>query len=96
MAWLGVADKRPRSSISPTIITRDGKPIIAVGFRGGSTIPTTVLQVLLDRLGATLSRIERPRVAQRNMPGTTAEPAFIASAEGRSWRACTAIPTACR
>jgi gamma-glutamyltranspeptidase / glutathione hydrolase len=81
------ANKRPRSSMSPTIITRDGKPFIAVGSPGGSTIPTTVLQVLLDRLdlGATLPQaIERPRVAQRNMPGATAEPAFIASAEGQA------------
>ncbi len=79
--------KRPRSSMSPTIITRDGKPFIAVGSPGGSTIPTTVLQVLLERLdlGATLPEaIERPRVAQRNTAaGATAEPPFIASAEGQ-------------
>ncbi len=79
--------KRPRSSMSPTIITRDGKPFIAVGSPGGSTIPTTVLQVLLERLdlGASLpGAIQRPRVAERNnASGATAEPAFIASAEGQ-------------
>ena len=49
-------DKRPRSSMSPTIVTRDGKPFLAVGSPGGSMIITTVLQVLLERLdlGATL------------------------------------------
>ncbi len=31
--------KRPRSSMSPTIVTRNGKPYIAIGSPGGSTIP---------------------------------------------------------
>ena len=43
-------DKRPRSSMSPTIVTRDGKPFLAVGSPGGSMIITTSLQVLLERL----------------------------------------------
>jgi gamma-glutamyltranspeptidase / glutathione hydrolase len=80
------ADKRPRSSMSPTIVTRDGRPFIAVGSPGGSTIPPTVLQVLLERLelGATLPEaIARPRAAQRNTASTTAEQAFIDSPEGR-------------
>jgi gamma-glutamyltranspeptidase / glutathione hydrolase len=78
-------DKRPRSSMSPTIVTRDGRPFIAVGSPGGSTIPPTVLQVLFERLelGATLPEaIARPRAAQRNGTTTTAEPAFIDSPEG--------------
>jgi gamma-glutamyltranspeptidase / glutathione hydrolase len=82
-------DKRPRSSMSPTIVTRDGQPFIAVGSPGGSTIPPTVLQVLVDRLdlGATLPEaIARPRAAQRNTATTTAEPAFISSAEGVALR----------
>jgi gamma-glutamyltranspeptidase / glutathione hydrolase len=80
------SDKRPRSSMSPTIITRNGQPFIAVGSPGGSTIPPTVLQVLLERLdlGATLPEaIARPRAAQRNTATTTAEPAFISSPEGQ-------------
>ena len=82
-------DKRPRSSMSPTIITRDGQPFIAVGSPGGSTIPPTVLQVLLERLdlGATLPEaIARPRAAQRNTVNTTAEPGFISSPEGNALR----------
>jgi gamma-glutamyltranspeptidase/glutathione hydrolase len=80
-------DKRPRSSMSPTIVTSDGKPFIATGSPGGSTIPPTVLQVLFERLdlGATLPEaIARPRAAQRNGATTTAEPAFIDSREGRA------------
>ena len=36
--------KRPRSSISSTIVMRDGHPLVARGSPGGSTIITTVLQ----------------------------------------------------
>jgi gamma-glutamyltranspeptidase/glutathione hydrolase len=80
-------DKRPRSSMSPTIITRDGAPFIAVGSPGGSTIPGTVLQVLLERLdlGSSLpDAIARPRAVQRNAATSTAEPAFKNSAEGQA------------
>ena len=80
-------DKRPRSSMSPTIVTRDGRPFLAVGSPGGSTIPGTVLQVLLERLdlGRTLpDAIATPRVVQRNAATSPAEPAFIASPEGQA------------
>jgi gamma-glutamyltranspeptidase / glutathione hydrolase len=80
-------DKRPRSSMSPTIVTQNGQPFIAVGSPGGSTIPGTVLQILLGRLdlGDTLPEaLARPRVTQRNGPSDTAEPAFINSPEGRA------------
>lgn len=40
--------KRRASSMSPTIILRDGKPYLALGTRGGPTIPTTILQVFLN------------------------------------------------
>jgi gamma-glutamyltranspeptidase / glutathione hydrolase len=79
--------KRPRSSMSPTIVVNDGEPLLAVGSPGGSMIITTVLQVLLDRLelGATLPEaIAAPRASQRNGPMTLAEPGFIASPEGRA------------
>jgi len=42
--------KRPRSTIGPTIVLRDGRPVLAVGAPGSSRIPTALLQVLLDRL----------------------------------------------
>ena len=80
-------DKRPRSSMSPTIVTRRGRPLLAVGSPGGSTIPGTVLQVLLERLdlGSTLPQaIARPRAVQRNAATSPAEPAFINSPEGQA------------
>jgi gamma-glutamyltranspeptidase / glutathione hydrolase len=76
--------KRPRSSMSPTIILRDGNPFLAVGSPGGSTIITTVLQILVDRvdLGLTLPQaIADPRLSQRNTSTTQVEPAFLATAE---------------
>jgi gamma-glutamyltranspeptidase / glutathione hydrolase len=81
------ARKRPRSSMSPTIVTRHGRPLLAVGSPGGATIITTVSQILLDRLalGASLpAAIAAPRVSQRNSPTSEAEPAFIDSPEGRA------------
>jgi gamma-glutamyltranspeptidase / glutathione hydrolase len=76
--------KRPRSSMSPTIVLDHGRPFLAVGSPGGSMIITTVLQLLLERLdlGATLPEaIARPRASQRNTATTIAEPAFMASPE---------------
>jgi gamma-glutamyltranspeptidase/glutathione hydrolase len=78
--------KRPRSSIAPTIVERNGRPVLAFGTPGGSTIITTVLQIMLERfdLGKTLPEaIAAPRAAQRNGATTQAEPAFIASPEGQ-------------
>jgi gamma-glutamyltranspeptidase/glutathione hydrolase len=72
--------KRPRSSMSPTIVLRDGEPVLAIGSPGGSTIITTVLQTLLNRydLGMPLPRaVAAPRASQRNTPTSTAERAFI-------------------
>ena len=79
--------KRPRSSMSPTIVLQDGRPLLALGSPGGSMIITTVLQLLLDRLdlGATLPQaIAAPRASQRNTATTAAEPAFIGSPEGQA------------
>ncbi|HEX7631435.1 MAG TPA: gamma-glutamyltransferase family protein [Lacunisphaera sp.] len=42
--------KRPRSTISPTIVFRDGKPVFAIGIPGAARIPTAMLQALLDKL----------------------------------------------
>ena len=42
--------KRPLSSMSPTIVLRQGKPWLATGSPGGSRIITTVLQTLLNAM----------------------------------------------
>jgi gamma-glutamyltranspeptidase/glutathione hydrolase len=74
--------KRPRSSMSPTIILEDGKPFLALGSPGGSTIITTVLQTILNRvdLGMSISEaIAAPRASQRNTAKVAAEPEFVAA-----------------
>ncbi|MFL6075621.1 MAG: gamma-glutamyltransferase, partial [Mycobacteriales bacterium] len=78
---LPAADKRPRSSMSPTIVLRHGQPWLAVGSPGGSTIITTTLQILLDRIDFGMSlpdAIAAPRISQRNRSVTDAEAAFLA------------------
>ncbi len=72
--------KRPRSSMSPTIVLRNGRPVLALGSPGGSTIITTVLQVLTNRVDRDMSlpeAIAAPRASQRNTVNVTAEQAFI-------------------
>ncbi|MGW0895135.1 gamma-glutamyltransferase [Saccharopolyspora sp. NPDC002578] len=82
--------KRPRSSISPTIVLQDGRPLLAAGSPGGATIITTVLQVLtgrLDRGQPLVDAIAEPRASQRNSAATEAEPGFLARPEADKLRA---------
>lgn len=75
--------KRPRSSISPTIVLKDGRPAFALGSPGGSTIITTVLQVLtehVDRGLPLVDAIAAPRASQRNAAATELEPALFTGA----------------
>ena len=72
--------KRPRSSMAPTIVVKRGKPVLALGSPGGSTIITTVLQTIVNRIDLGMSlpaSIAAPRASQRNTASVTAEPAFI-------------------
>jgi gamma-glutamyltranspeptidase/glutathione hydrolase len=72
--------KRPRSSMAPTIVLHDGEPVLALGSPGGSTIITTVLQILVNRIDRNMNLLEAiaaPRASQRNRPTADAEPAFI-------------------
>ncbi|WP_314216549.1 gamma-glutamyltransferase [Pseudarthrobacter equi] len=72
--------KRPRSSMSPTIVLKDGDPFLALGSPGGSTIITTVLQTLINRIDFGMSveeAVAAPRATQRNTASVIAEQAFI-------------------
>ncbi|MET0929925.1 MAG: gamma-glutamyltransferase [Aeromicrobium sp.] len=78
--------KRPRSSMSPTIVLKNGTVKYVVGSPGGATIITTVLQILVNRidLGMTLPQaVAAPRASQRNAASTPAEPAFITAYQNR-------------
>ena len=71
--------KRPRSSMAPTIVLADGAPFLALGSPGGSTIITTVLQILVNRLDLGMdlpAAVAAPRATQRNTAAVQAEPGF--------------------
>jgi gamma-glutamyltranspeptidase/glutathione hydrolase len=63
--------KRPLSSMSPTIVFRDGRVFMVTGTPGGSRIITTVLQVLLNVIDHGMNIAEAvaaPRVHHQWMP----------------------------
>ncbi len=72
--------KRPRSSMSPTIVLKNKLPLLAVGSPGGSTIITTVLGILVNRLDLGMSlddALAAPRVAPNNTTPVKAEQAYL-------------------
>ncbi|HEY9366122.1 MAG TPA: gamma-glutamyltransferase, partial [Agromyces sp.] len=72
--------KRPRSSMSPTIVLDGGDVRYVVGSPGGSTIITTVTQVLMNRIDLGMSlpdAVAAPRASQRNTVNVSAEQAFL-------------------
>lgn len=77
---LPAAGKRPRSSLAPTIILRNGVTVLVVGSPGRATIITTVLQILVHRLDLGMilpEAIAAPRTSQRNTGTTEAESEFL-------------------
>ena len=78
--------KRPRGSMSPTIVLSNGIPLLALGSPGGATIITTVLQILVNHIDFKMpidEALAAPRVSQRNASDakSSAEPLFITSPE---------------
>ncbi|EDY82923.1 gamma-glutamyltransferase [Verrucomicrobiia bacterium DG1235] len=65
------SEKRMLSSMSPTLVLKDGKPFLLSGSRGGSQIITVTLQVLLNVLehGMNLSEaVSAPRIHHQWLP----------------------------
>jgi gamma-glutamyltranspeptidase/glutathione hydrolase len=80
---LPAGGKQPRSSMGPVIALADGHPVFTVGAAGGSTIPTTILQIILNHVDFGMSladALAAPRVSQRNSATSLAEPDFYNSA----------------
>jgi len=66
--------KAPRSSMTPTIITRDGKPVLILGTPGGSRIITTVLQTILNVVDFQMNiqeAVDAPRIQNQWLPDVT-------------------------
>ena len=70
-------EKQPLSSMTPTIVARDGRPVLAIGSPGGRTIINTTLQVVLNVVdhgmtGSQFGRaIESPRIHHQWPPDVT-------------------------
>jgi gamma-glutamyltranspeptidase / glutathione hydrolase len=80
---LPAGGKQPRSSMGPAIALAGGKPAFTVGAAGGSTIITTILQIIMNHVdfGMPLPQaLAAPRVSQQNKPASQAEPDFYNSA----------------
>ncbi|MEH6617114.1 MAG: gamma-glutamyltransferase [Porticoccus sp.] len=63
--------KRPLSSMTPTIVFENGKPIMATGSPGGSTIITVVLQNILNKIEFGMNVAEAtaaPRIHHQWLP----------------------------
>ena len=81
------AGKRPRSSMSPTLAFRNGKPAFSIGSPGGATIITTVLQTIFNHVDLGMSMpdaVNAPRLSERNGMATDVEPGFPGSAQAKA------------
>lgn len=78
--------KRPLSSMSPTIVTRDGKPVMVVGTPGGSRIITAVLQTMLNAIDYGMNvqeAVDMPRFHQQWLPDLTNVETYTLSPDTR-------------
>ena len=66
--------KTPRSSMSPTIITRDGKTVLILGTPGGARIITAILQTILNVVDFQMDiqeAVDAPRIHNQWFPDVT-------------------------
>jgi len=78
--------KRPLSSMSPTIVTKDGKPVMVVGTPGGSRIITAVLHTIINVVDYGMNvqeAVDAPRFHQQALPNPTYVEAFAISPDTR-------------
>ncbi len=78
--------KRPLSSMSPTIVSKDGKPVFVVGTPGGSRIITAVLHTILNVVDYGMNvqeAVDAPRFHQQWLPDVTNVEVFALSPDTR-------------
>jgi gamma-glutamyltranspeptidase/glutathione hydrolase len=78
--------KRPLSSMSPTIVSRDGKPVMVIGTPGGSRIITVVVHCILNVVDYGMNiqeAIDAPRFHQQWLPEATNLELFAISPDTR-------------
>ena len=74
--------KRPLSSMSPTIVTKDGKPVMVVGTPGGSRIITAVLHTIINVIDYGMNvqeAVDAPKFHQQWLPDLTNVDTFALS-----------------
>lgn len=92
-----VPGKRPLSSMTPTLVTKDGKLILVTGSPGGPTIINTVFQIItnvIDHEMPVMQAVEAPRIHNQWMPdvvtferyGLNADTAALLRAKGHTVR----------
>ncbi|MBM3442558.1 MAG: gamma-glutamyltransferase [Bacteroidetes bacterium] len=67
--------KRMLSSMTPTIVLKEGKPFLVVGTPGGTTIPTSVLQTIVNILDfdlGTKDAVDKPKFHHQWQPDVVA------------------------
>jgi gamma-glutamyltranspeptidase/glutathione hydrolase len=92
-------NKRPLSSMTPTIVLKDGKPFLVTGSPGGSRIITAVLQVIVNAVDFHMpidAAVSAPRLHHQWEPDETfVEPGFdaalLAALQARGYKI---VPTA--
>lgn len=78
--------RRPLSSMSPTILTQGGKPVMVLGTPGGSRIITAVLLTILNAVDYGMNvqeAVDAPRFHQQWLPETTGVEKFALSPDTR-------------
>ncbi|QKY70377.1 gamma-glutamyltransferase [Lentibacillus sp. CBA3610] len=89
-------NKRPLSSMTPTIVLQDGEPFMTVGSPGGTTIITSVMQTIVNVIGYDMElkdAIEEPRIFSSSYPSISWESGIPSdvreelAAMGHEWQA---------
>ena len=78
--------KRPLSSMTPTIVTKDGKVVMVLGTAGGSRIITAVLETIVNAVDYDMDiqeAVDAPRFHQQWQPEATAIERFALSPDTR-------------
>jgi gamma-glutamyltranspeptidase / glutathione hydrolase len=78
--------KRPLSSMAPTIVTKDGKPVMVVGTPGGSRIITAVLHTIINVIDYDMNAqeaVDMPKFHQQWLPEITNVDRFALSPDTR-------------
>ena len=86
--------KRPLSSMAPSLVEKDGRVVLVLGSPGGSRIPTTVLETIMNIIDFGMSAadaVAAPRLHYQDQPGSVfyehggLSPGTIAALEARGY-----------